>query len=71
MAYELKINDSTGRTQKWWINFLVETHCGAKITDIEHALKEHRAKAILHNDQGDSIGFENEEDMTWFLLRFS
>ena len=50
---------------------MLETHTSAKVTDIEQSLKEHGAKAILHNDHGDSIGFENEEDMTWFLLRFS
>lgn len=71
MAHEIKINDANGRTQKWWINFMVATHTGAKITDIEAALKEYNAEPVLNNDQGDSISFKTGEDLTWFLLKWS
>jgi hypothetical protein len=67
--YTLCINDSTGRTQGWWINFLVSLPSDVK--DVAKELKSWKA-SITYNTYGygDTIVFDREEDLFWFLLRW-
>jgi hypothetical protein len=70
MTHILCINDSQGQTQPWWINFLTSLSTGVK--DIPKELKEWGA-TIPYNTNGhsDTIIFEKEEDLAWFLLKWA
>ena len=66
----LCINDSSGQTQKWWFNFL--SSLPADIKDIPKELKKWGA-TIPYNKNGysDTIMFDREEDLSWFLLKWA
>jgi hypothetical protein len=67
--HNLCINDSFGQTQKWWFNFLVSLPYDVK--DIPKELKKWGA-VIAYDKHGhsDTITFDKEEDLAWFLLRW-
>jgi hypothetical protein len=67
--YNLCINGSTGQTQAWWINFLLSLSSDVK--DIPKELKVWGAR-IVYDKHGysDTLIFDREEDLAWFLLRW-
>lgn len=69
MTHILCIYDSSGQIQPWWINFLTSLPMGVK--DIPKELKEWAA-TIPYNTNGhsDTIIFDKEEDLAWFLLKW-
>jgi len=69
MTYPLSINDKNNQTQQWWINFLLSLPDNVK--DIEKELKVWGA-TIPYNRNGysDTIIFDKEEDLAWFLLKW-
>lgn len=71
MTYNLCINDSRGKTQKWWIDFLRSLP-----HDVDHDIPKELEKwgGRLDFDRyghTGSIIFDKEEDLTMFLLRWS
>lgn len=73
--YVLKLNDETGQTQKWWTNFLLGAEPTIAIDplfDIEAEFAKWGAEIVCGTTPyADSISFENEQDMIWFLLKWS
>lgn len=75
----LKINDERGQSQKWWFNFLWELRSDTINNECDLAAEFAKWNAelftgkseILPGDVCDSIAFQNERDMTLFLLRWS
>ncbi len=69
----LTINDENNQTRQWWINFLLGTECEHRVFDLEKEFNKWGAKFVSAECVGmhDAIAFENEEDMTWFLLKWS
>lgn len=69
MTYSLCINDKHNQTQDWWINFLLSLP-----DDVKDIPKELRAwgATIAYDKHGhsDTILFDKEEDLTWFLLKW-
>ena len=67
--HNLGINDSRGKTQKWWIDFLRSLPHDVK--DIPKELEKWGAKLDFDRyGHSGSITFDNEEDLAWFLLRW-
>ena len=67
--YTLCINDNTGQTQGWWMNFLFSLT--ANVKDIETELKVWGATIPYdRNGYSDTIIFDKEEDLAWFLLKW-
>jgi len=69
MTYPLCINDKHNQTQGWWMNFLLSLPNDVK--DIEKELKVWGA-TIPYDKRGysDTIIFDREEDLAWFLLKW-
>jgi hypothetical protein len=70
--YTLCINDKNNQTQPWWLNFLFSLSRYAGITDLSSELKKWGA-TIVHDRHGysDTILFDKEEDLVWFLLKWT
>lgn len=71
MTYPLCINDKNNQTQPWWLNFLFSLPRHTGVTDLPAELKKWGA-TISHDRHGhsDTILFDKEEDLTWFLLKW-
>jgi len=68
--HNLCINDSSGQTQEWWMNFLLSLPHDVK--DIPKELKKWGARVDYdRHGYSDIVTFETEEALTWFLLRWS
>ncbi len=68
--YALCINDSTGQTQEWWMNFLLSLPSDVK--DIPLHLKKWGARIDFdRHGYSDTITFDKEEDLAWFLLKWA
>lgn len=72
MKYILPINVN-GQTQPWWFNFLYSLSATTILNDLESEFAKWNAKIILDpsTQTGDTIEFETEKDMSWFVLRWS
>ena len=67
--HNLCINDSFGQTQKWWINFLISMP--HEVKDIRKELNKWGARIDFdRHGHGDTITFDKEENLVWFLLRW-
>jgi hypothetical protein len=66
--YTLCINDKNNQTQPWWFNFLFSLGD----TEIKAGLKKWGGR-IEHDRHGysDTIIFDREEDIAWFLLKWT
>lgn len=69
MTYTLGINDSRGKTQKWWIDFLSSLPHDVKDIPKELAKWGGRLDFDRYGHTG-TIIFDKEEDLTWFLLKW-
>lgn len=73
--HKLCINDEHGQSHKWWFNFMCSLDTGddpGRIYDLNVEFGKWGARLDDSNAAYcDTIIFENEEDMTWFLLRWS
>ena len=68
--HNLCINDSSGQTKEWWINFLLSLP--NDITDIRKELKKWGARVDYdRHGYGDTVTFDNEKDLAWFLLKWT
>ena len=72
----LKINDEKGQSQPWWFNFLYNLRSDTinNVNEVELAAEFAKWGAKLDDSAQaycDSIIFQNEEDLTWFLLKWS
>lgn len=70
----LKINDEKGQSQPWWFNFLYSLRSDTINNEVDLAAEFAKWGAKLEDsDQAycDKIIFQNEEDLTWFLLKWS
>lgn len=72
----LKINDEKGQSQPWWFNFLYNLRSDTinNVNEVDLAAEFAKWGAKLEDsDQAycDKIIFQNEEDLTWFLLKWS
>ncbi len=69
MTYTLCINDKNNQTQQWWMNFLLSLTNDVK--DIENELNVWGATIPYdRNGYSDTIIFDKEEDLIWFLLKW-
>ena len=70
--YTLCINNKNNQTQPWWLNFLFSLPRYAGVTDLSSELKKWGA-TISHDRNGysDTIIFDREEDIAWFLLKWT
>lgn len=68
--HTLCINDQQGETQGWWFNFLFSLPPDVK--DVAAHLKKWGGR-IDYDRHGysDTIIFDREEDLSWFLLKWS
>jgi hypothetical protein len=72
----LKINDEKGQTQPWWFNFLYSLRSDTinNVNEVDLAAEFAKWGARLDTAEqifNDRIIFEAEEDLTWFLLKWS
>ena len=66
--YTLCINDKNNQTQPWWFNFLF----GLGDTDVKTGLKKWGGRVDYdRNGYSDTIIFDREEDLAWFLLKWT
>lgn len=69
--YVLSINDDNGQTRSWWYNFL--SSLGSNGThDLGKEFAKYNAKIVLSDSTpfNDTIEFDSEEDLIWFLLKW-
>ena len=66
--YTLCINDKNNQTQPWWLNFLISL----KDTDVKTGLKKWGGRIEYdRNGYSDTIIFDREEDIAWFILKWT
>jgi hypothetical protein len=66
--YTLCINDDNGQTQDWWINFLINLND----IDVKTGLKKWGGRIDYdRNGYSDTIIFDREEDIAWFILKWT
>ena len=72
MSVILEINKD-GQTQPWWFNFLNSFQVPRIVNDLEIEFAKWNAKVLIDKETqlGNSVQFESEQDMAWFLLRWS
>ncbi len=70
--YYLKLTNEHNQIQVWWFNFCYNLTASTINNDINTALKKWGAR-VDYNSHGysDTVAFESEEAMAWFLLRWS
>jgi hypothetical protein len=66
--FTLRINDKNNQTQPWWFNFLFSLG----YTDVKAGLKKWGGR-IEYDRTGyrDTIIFDREEDIAWFILKWT
>ena len=70
MTHNLCINDENNNTQQWWMNFLysIPREC----RDIQPYLRACGARFEYdRHGYSNTIIFDREEDLTWFLLKWA
>jgi hypothetical protein len=66
--YTLCINDKNNQTQTWWFNFLFSLDN----TDVAVGLKKWGGRVVYdRHGYSDTIIFDREEDIAWFLLKWT
>ena len=66
--YTLCINDKDNQTHPWWFNFLFSL----KDTDVKTGLKKWGGRVDYdRNGYSDTIIFDREEDIAWFILKWT
>jgi hypothetical protein len=70
--YTLCINDDNGQTQDWWMNFLLSLPSDAGHNCVTSDLKKWGATIPYdRNGYSDTIVFDKEENLAWFLLKWT
>lgn len=70
LMYTLYINDKNNQIQTWWMNFL--TSLPSDVKDIPKELKVWGATIPYdRNGYSDTIVFDKEENLAWFLLKWT
>jgi hypothetical protein len=66
--YTLCINDKNNQTQTWWFNFLFSLNN----IDVKTGLKKWGGR-VKYDRTGysDTLIFDREEDLAWFLLKWT
>ena len=66
--YTLCINDKNNQTQPWWFNFLFSLGD----IDVKTGLKKWGGRVDYdRNGYSDTIIFDREEDIAWFILKWT
>ena len=66
--YTLCINDKNNQTQPWWFNFLFSLND----IDVKTGLKKWGGRVEYdRNGYSDTLIFDREEDLAWFLLKWT
>ena len=66
--YTLCINDKNNQTQPWWLNFLINLND----IDVKTGLKKWGGRVDYdRNGYSDTIIFDREEDIAWFILKWT
>ena len=66
--YTLCINDENNQTQSWWLNFLINL----SDIDVKAGLKKWGGRIEYdRNGYSDTIMFDREEDLAWFILKWT
>jgi hypothetical protein len=66
--YTLCINDKNNQTQPWWFNFLFSLGD----TDVNTGLKKWGGRVEYdRSGYSDTIIFGREEDLVWFILKWT
>jgi len=70
--YTLCINDKNNQTQPWWFNFLFSLPRDSGATDVASGLKKWGGRIVYdRNGYSNTIIFDREEDLAWFLLKWT